>query len=64
MFSQDITATPSTEAASDVWEFLAMPWLSLQPCGAALVSQAANEWLNGRFVAYQHQAPSRQETKG
>lgn len=42
--------------------FLA-PSTSLQSCGMPR-ERLVHEWMNGRLVACQHQAPSRQETKG
>ncbi len=57
--SHDTAASPSRRSYS---LFLA-PSTSRQYCGMPR-ERLVHEWMNGRLVACQHQAPSRQETKG
>ena len=61
-FSYDTGASPSRRRRQ-AWPAL---FVATSRCDRAhdRCEQVSNGWMNGRFDAYQHQAPSRQETNG
>ena len=58
------TGASSSRRRRQTWPALfAATSTSLQSCGRCS-ERPVHGWMNGRFDAYQHQAPSRQETNG
>ena len=62
-FSYDTGASPSRRSRQAWPALFVATSTSLQSCGRCF-ERPVHEWMNGRFDAYQHQAPSRQETNG
>ena len=62
-FSYDTGASPSRRSRQ-TWPALIRRDVDFAAVCGRCFERPVHEWMNGRFDAYQHQAPSRQETNG